>query len=69
MASLIQPAEADRPMPSLKLSVHEASLLVWAIEQLPKATTRNAHESKSVQLFNLYEKLHLFADRNDHVAP
>lgn len=53
--------------PFITLSPHEASLLVWAVEQLPVRTMRDA--PKAAQLYSLYEKLHLFADRNDHVIP
>jgi hypothetical protein len=47
---------------TISLTAEQASLIIWAIEHLPKSTTEDAHESKSRQLFDLYEKLHLFAD-------
>ena len=49
-------------MDTIDLSREQASLLVLAIEKLPKSVTRDLPESRQQELFSLYETLHLFAD-------
>jgi hypothetical protein len=52
-------------METINLSREQASLLVLAIERLPKGVTKDLPESRQKELFNLYETLHLFADGTD----
>jgi hypothetical protein len=49
-------------MDTISLSREQASLLVLAIEKLPKSVTKTWEESKQQALYELYETLHLFAD-------
>ena len=47
---------------TISLSKEEASKVVWAIEQVARSKMKNVDESFARQVFDLYEKLHLFAD-------
>jgi hypothetical protein len=49
-------------MDAINLSREQASLLVLALEKLPKSVTKAWEESKRQALYELYETLHLFAD-------
>ncbi len=49
-------------MDTISLSREQASLLVLALEKLPKSVTKAWEESKQQALYELYETLHLFAD-------
>ena len=47
-------------MNTISLSREQASLLVLALEKLPKSVTKAWEESKQQALYELYETLHLF---------
>lgn len=52
-------------MDSINLSREQASLLVLAIEKLPKSVTKDLPESKRKELHNIYETLHLFTGNTE----
>jgi len=54
-------------MDSIRLSREQASLLVLLIERLPKGVAEAFEESRQKELFDLYETLHLFADKRDRL--
>jgi len=51
-------------MDALSISRSQAKLLVWLIEKAPSSFFANMLPEKNLELFNLYETLHLFADKD-----
>jgi len=51
-------------MDTLSIFRSQAKLLVWLIEKAPSSFFGNMLPEKEVELFNLYETLHLFANKD-----